>query len=110
VALGQLCGELSDRGDLGQATSLFAAEDDEPILAAGHVIEAEDGRVDAGSPKGDRGPVLLEVRQALADLLGGAGVSTETVYSLEHGRRQPTLRTLGKIARALGVEVKDFFS
>jgi transcriptional regulator with XRE-family HTH domain len=39
-----------------------------------------------------------------------AGVSTETVYSLEHGRRQPTLRTLGKIARALGVEVKDFFS
>jgi transcriptional regulator with XRE-family HTH domain len=38
-----------------------------------------------------------------------AGVSTETVYSLEHGRRQPTLRTLGKIARALGVEVKDFF-
>jgi transcriptional regulator with XRE-family HTH domain len=39
-----------------------------------------------------------------------AGVSTETVYSLEHGRRQPSVRTLGKIARALGVEVKDFFS
>jgi len=39
-----------------------------------------------------------------------ARVSTETVYSLEHGRRQPSVRTLGKIARALGVEVKDFFS
>jgi len=39
-----------------------------------------------------------------------AGVSTETIYSIEHGRRQPTVTTLGKIARALGVEVKDFFS
>jgi transcriptional regulator with XRE-family HTH domain len=38
-----------------------------------------------------------------------AGVSTETVYSLEHGKRQPSVRTLGKIARGLGVEVKDFF-
>jgi transcriptional regulator with XRE-family HTH domain len=38
-----------------------------------------------------------------------AGVSTETVYSFEHGYRQPSVRTLGKIARALGVEVKDFF-
>jgi hypothetical protein len=25
-------------------------------------------------------------------------------------RRQPSVTTLGKIARALGVEVKDFFS
>ena len=39
-----------------------------------------------------------------------AGVSTETVYSLEHGRRQPSVRTLGKIARALGVEAKDLLS
>ncbi len=39
-----------------------------------------------------------------------AGVSTETIYSLEHGRRQPSVRTLGKIARALDVEVKDFFA
>jgi putative transcriptional regulator len=38
-----------------------------------------------------------------------AGVSTETIYSLEHGRRQPSVRTLGKIARALDAEVKDFF-
>jgi transcriptional regulator with XRE-family HTH domain len=39
-----------------------------------------------------------------------AGVSTETIYSLEHGKRQPSVTTLSKIARALGVEVRDFFS
>jgi DNA-binding XRE family transcriptional regulator len=39
-----------------------------------------------------------------------AGVSTETVYSVEHGRRQPSVRTVGKLARALGVESKDLFS
>ncbi len=39
-----------------------------------------------------------------------AGISTETVYSVEHGKRQPSVRTLGKIARALGVEAKDLFS
>jgi transcriptional regulator with XRE-family HTH domain len=39
-----------------------------------------------------------------------AEVSTETIYSIEHGKRQPSVRTLGKIAQALGVEVKDFFS
>ena len=38
-----------------------------------------------------------------------AGVSTETVYSVEHGKRQPSVRTLGKLARALGVESKDLF-
>jgi DNA-binding XRE family transcriptional regulator len=39
-----------------------------------------------------------------------AGVSTETINAIEHGRRQPTVTTLDKIARALGVEVRDFFS
>ena len=38
-----------------------------------------------------------------------AGVSTETIYSIEHGKRQPSVTTLSKLARALGVEVKDFF-
>jgi DNA-binding XRE family transcriptional regulator len=40
-------------------------------------------------------------------------VSTETVYSVEHGKRQPSVRTLGKIARALDVNdvnAKDLFS
>jgi transcriptional regulator with XRE-family HTH domain len=56
---------------------------------------------------------LRELRQArglsIRGLAKEAGVSTETIYSVEHGRRQPSVRTLGKIARALGVEVKDLF-
>jgi putative transcriptional regulator len=38
-----------------------------------------------------------------------AGVSTETLNAVEHGRRQPSVRTLGKLARVLGVEVRDLF-
>jgi transcriptional regulator with XRE-family HTH domain len=57
---------------------------------------------------------LRELRQArglsVRGLAKEAEVSTETVYSVEHGRRQPSVRTLSKIAWALGVEVKDFFS
>ena len=57
---------------------------------------------------------LRELRQtrglSVRGLAKEAEVSTETVYSVEHGKRQPSVRTLGKIARALGVEVKDFFS
>jgi DNA-binding XRE family transcriptional regulator len=39
-----------------------------------------------------------------------AGISTETLNAVEHGRRQTSVRTLAKIARALDVEVKDLFS
>ncbi len=39
-----------------------------------------------------------------------AGISTETLHAVEHGRRQPSIRTLDKIARALGVEARDLFS
>jgi transcriptional regulator with XRE-family HTH domain len=38
-----------------------------------------------------------------------AGISTETLYAIEHGRRQPSVRTLAKVAKALGVEAKDLF-
>ena len=39
-----------------------------------------------------------------------AGVSTETIYSLEHGRRGLIWpRTAKKLADALGVEVRDLF-
>lgn len=38
-----------------------------------------------------------------------AGISTETVYSVEHGHRQPSVKTLGEIAKALGVEARDLF-
>ena len=57
---------------------------------------------------------LRELRQArglsVRGLAKEAEVSTETIYSVEHGKRQPSVRTLGKIARALGVEAKDLFS
>jgi DNA-binding XRE family transcriptional regulator len=39
-----------------------------------------------------------------------AGISTETIFAIEHGRRQPTVTTLDKIAKALDAEVKDLFS
>ncbi len=39
-----------------------------------------------------------------------AGISTETLNAVEHGRRQPQVRTLDKLARALGVEAKDLFA
>jgi transcriptional regulator with XRE-family HTH domain len=40
-----------------------------------------------------------------------AGVSSETIYSLEHGRREFIWpRTARKLAEALQVEEKDLFS
>lgn len=39
-----------------------------------------------------------------------ASVSTETINAIEHGRRQPTVTTLTKLARALDADVRDFFS
>ncbi len=39
-----------------------------------------------------------------------AGISTETLYAIEHGKRQPSVTTLDKLANALGVEVKDLFA
>jgi transcriptional regulator with XRE-family HTH domain len=57
---------------------------------------------------------LKKIREAkgfsVRKLAREAGVSTETIYSVEHGHRQPSIRTLGKIARALGVEARDLFS
>jgi len=57
---------------------------------------------------------LRELRQArglsVRGLAKEAEVSTETIYSVEHGKRQPSVRTLGKIARALGIEAKDLFA
>jgi transcriptional regulator with XRE-family HTH domain len=54
----------------------------------------------------------LRAQRALSvrGLAREAGVSTETVYSVEHGKRQPSVRTLGKLAGALGVNVRDLFS
>ena len=42
--------------------------------------------------------------------LGGlSGVDQATISMAESGRRQPHLETLGRLADALGVEVRDFF-
>jgi len=39
-----------------------------------------------------------------------ASISTETLHGIEHGRRQPSMATLDKIAKALEVEVKDLLA
>jgi transcriptional regulator with XRE-family HTH domain len=44
------------------------------------------------------------------ELARAAGISTETVYAIEHGKRQPSVTTLDKLANALGVEAKDLFA
>ncbi len=36
-----------------------------------------------------------------------AGISTETLNAIEHGRRRPSMRTLEKVAEALGVDARD---
>ncbi len=57
---------------------------------------------------------LKELREArglsVRGLAREAGISTETVYSVEHGKRQPSMKTLGKIARALEVDPKDLLA
>ncbi len=44
------------------------------------------------------------------ELARAAGISTETVYAIEHGKRQPSVTTLEKLANALGVEARDLFA
>jgi transcriptional regulator with XRE-family HTH domain len=45
---------------------------------------------------------------SIRELAQRAGVSTETIYSLEHGRREWAWpRTVRKLAEALEVEPKD---
>jgi hypothetical protein len=39
-----------------------------------------------------------------------AAVRVILVFAIEHGKRQPQVRTLEKLADALGAEVKDFSS
>ncbi len=57
---------------------------------------------------------LKELREArglsVRGLAKKAEVSTETVYSVEHGKRQPSMKTLDKIARALGANPVDLLT
>jgi transcriptional regulator with XRE-family HTH domain len=57
---------------------------------------------------------IKELRKARGFSVRGlakeAEISTETVYSVEHGKRQPSMKTLGKLARALEVDPRDLLS
>jgi DNA-binding XRE family transcriptional regulator len=56
-------------------------------------------------------PTLREMRlsQALSqrDLAKKAGVAPKTIVDLELGRQEPQLRTIRRLAEALGVNVVD---
>ena len=56
-------------------------------------------------------PTLREIRlsQALSqrDLAQKAGVAPKTIVDLELGRQEPQLRTIRRLAEALGVNVMD---
>jgi DNA-binding XRE family transcriptional regulator len=65
-----------------------------------------EGMIDPQKFKGIRESKGMTTRSLAKE----ASVSTETINAIEHGRRQPQVRTLDKLARALDVEVKDFFS
>jgi transcriptional regulator with XRE-family HTH domain len=56
---------------------------------------------------------VRDLRQAKGmttrELAREAGISTETLNAIEHGRRQVQVRILAKVAKALGVEIKDLF-
>ena len=43
------------------------------------------------------------------DLAKASGVSQNTISEIETGRREARPATLGKLARALGVDIADFF-
>lgn len=42
-------------------------------------------------------------------LAKSSGVDRATINKIEQGKRSPTIETLGKLARAMGVEISDFF-
>ena len=59
------------------------------------------------------GERLAELREqkalTLRDLEGASGVGADAISKIENGHRKPRPSTLRKLARALGVEVEDFF-
>jgi transcriptional regulator with XRE-family HTH domain len=46
---------------------------------------------------------------SLHKLADRAGVSYVTIVRIEQGRMSPTLATLEKLAKALGITMRDFF-
>src|SRR5918995_3640083 len=59
------------------------------------------------------GERLAELREqkalTLHDLEEASGVGADAISKIENGHRKPRPSTLRKLARALGVEVEDFF-
>jgi transcriptional regulator with XRE-family HTH domain len=59
------------------------------------------------------GERLAELREqkalTLRDLEEASGVGADAISKIENGHRKPRPSTLRKLARALGVEVEDFF-
>ncbi len=53
--------------------------------------------------------IRQDLRMSTRAFAREAGISTETLNAIEHGRRQPSMRTLEKIAVALGVDARDLF-
>jgi transcriptional regulator with XRE-family HTH domain len=51
-----------------------------------------------------------ERRMNASDLAARAGIAKATLWQIEQGQVSPTLRTLEKIARALGCEVTDLIA
>jgi transcriptional regulator with XRE-family HTH domain len=45
-----------------------------------------------------------------SDLAREAGISEATVLYIESGKKQPTMRTLAKVAAALGVTVRELMA
>lgn len=41
------------------------------------------------------------------ELCKNAGIGTITLLEIKNGKRKPTLKTIGKIAKALGVDVTE---
>lgn len=48
-----------------------------------------------------------EARLSLRDLAKAAGVDFSTIHRIEVGTEEPRLGTLGKLAKALGVSIRD---
>ncbi len=46
-------------------------------------------------------------RRDLSVLTGKNGISEQTIYRIEEGRRNPSIKTLEKLAKALGVAVSS---
>ena len=50
---------------------------------------------------------LADSGMLLKDVAKGAGISVNALYDIRKGNSQPRMSTLGRIAKALNISVKD---